>query len=1182
MMDRDRLHAYIQRTITSRANASSLLMCLKSVMRNDESAAVEYLHSICKMDPFLAVQTVTMPPENQMNTLIPVIRAWILDHASDTIGVKDLLAILGLKDRELFRITKDAMTADLVRRFFQDCPCSLGCRMMRYCYELEDEEFIGICEVALVQMLNRYDTEADEELGLLIPEIAKHKAKFLLFRLIEIMGPEQVSTLSGVSVDEPDPSYDRRSQFHENMIAASQLNDDELWEKVEESDAPMTDLLLCLYIDRFLSQPHTEEELLADGLWRAQMYADRERTVLSWFYLSVLEKLGEGHPLLKYINTLAETGEGDFFQVYYLERCKAAVMSLLDQPDRLSHWIDMMGEANPYSFQNDHMVSSAFHENEKTTLHDALKRYFDMRLDAALLVRLFLNTPMRCSIPLKTLLQMGKDYGRLDQLLAGIQPYLFFAKRKKRYLNREVARGIFPCDYVGEEPYFPELEKPKGNTWSVTYQIIGLDDDRVLAREFKGIAPLQEDNKADAGETADQPAAVPEKNAESSPAEAHDSGKKETQSALKAALDAKPDDDSWEKSLTLIKTAAALLNQLPSNAEEKDKTAIADEGCRIARKLDFLPDCFESQFDLDRMTRLLSANTDQFSYLEKILRAMKWNELFADDSGVVRTKYFIILKRYEYFAKWLFRDLFSKGFAEHTIISFYLQSIYKMVFPLNLLLSYGDRERLLTELKKWRLPVREKDSDERIFRLANIKCTSAYQVLTCDNWAHPAGFFAHCIDFENNGGRISNIVFQEEENSALINERKRKRQNSVFGHLAQKKEISEKERREIEELPPLDQYIWDDVALPLRCLDDAVSLRRNEPDKILEMLDLLGDRNPFSPQIDIRIELYYLQLIFRADQKRHFNNVMISIIMNAASGKDIMRIYLHTGLKYYVTLNTLWAEVHARRPLLAAQFEEALQVCFFPCMAVDGSVWCPYLEQNSFSIAEPSLSNACCKIGLQGAANGQMEIISTSRMTDQKKNTAYILLSCILLGYRHIGMSHMLSGAYSQFLVPLRPGKQADDPLCLDDLLSAIICADRDAEFITFYKRALRKTQLSRTNRPLPENAFSCQYKSPGSYVQFLKEKLYIYRYHQDVKIKLLDEISLHIRNGTISQTVLLTRIFPQIIKEYLALYHDRTIVDEAAERVRVFYGTRAADQFRESIDKKRIQKLTGRTPNAE
>lgn len=298
--------------------------------------------------------------------------------------VQTLLAIVSLKDQVTFSALHDSLSLDTISRFFQECTCIYGCRMLRYSYSIPPKDIIDACEIGFGQMLNRYDSSADDELGLLLPILLKRNTIFLLTRLQEIIGQEHLISLFAeigkqnldLEFLQPDMMGEMRNNrtvdkecsvdsiegkgelsFQESIdnlrVEMQKQFGEEIWNVIKsEIITGKRDDLLVLYIDHFLSQPHSTEEVLMNGLWYAQMYAENEEYINLWFFLSAAEKLGRDHPILEYINTLCD--DVRLLPHGYWERITSIIDSMYSSPYQLAEWIDWIGEANPYSFSHDY------------------------------------------------------------------------------------------------------------------------------------------------------------------------------------------------------------------------------------------------------------------------------------------------------------------------------------------------------------------------------------------------------------------------------------------------------------------------------------------------------------------------------------------------------------------------------------------------------------------------------------------------------------------------------------------------------------------------------------------------------------------------------------------------------------------------------------------------------------
>lgn len=1144
-----KLDKMVKKAMTFCTKANTLLICLNAVKKMGTNAVYAFFDEICKTDIFLAVTAAKIVPNDEKKAYNHFFISWLSDKVSNRkeINANELLAIVELQDGALVNGVIHELKPSVISSFYQMCPCSLGCKLLRFCYMYSATEILNDCEFHFTQMMNRYDTDADNELKRLISALEKKSAYSVLNRIIEIIGENRVNTIMNRDISHDHIDKDL-GQEHENknfdctnlsiIKDTSSINESDYWyeSRIQSLQGDLKDKEICKYIDFLVSKPDFEEKDIQTALKYCQKKAFNKDNVFCWLYLSILEKHEEYSSALqnndfKFSNIVSP------IKYEYVNRIVLAIEKMLDNPEKLSCWIDSMGRANPFSFELEYRTQLP-DISKKNKYCYALKHLFDINTDVSLIVKLYLYTPIKSVVFMEGLLERAHTYKVLDKVLDVLKAYRFFARTEMTY-NKRIY--VNPVLYVGK-PISISLLETRELTPDATflYRITGYNNNTIYVStitdqhntadtvEYNEMGLLNGDLTLDNGNTIQEVSIV------------------NVENLL----------NPWRDSLALLEHIIKSINEI----KKYENTSKMFEELNIfekqARQNEFNAKQFISKYDLNELSELLLCHIELFSYLMTIVIKMGWNREFTVSNKKLDSIYFIQFKKYQYKTEQLFKALFDFGHEVSNIVKFYFMSIYKSILPFEVLLSYSTREKMFPEINKWQLAAASLNKNQKQ-RLTSVKCTQLYQIKKKDYFNYLREYLVKCIDYAYDNGAVYNILFEQIEKNN-VNKRAIINWKNIYAKLGHSGKINEWNRFEMKATPPLKDYFWNDPDLFLRCSEDLVILRKNLPNDLLEVLNLLGENNPLNYNTDNRIELYYLRIIYKKEKKARFKSAFISFILNAETIADITKIYFSTCLRFYISINEFRTELQNRRSEDISIFDD--EVILYPLRGIiaDNTIWSPYLEQNSMIIKECG-DNSRGTLFVNSIFNDGWNVKCDIESDEYEIICKW--LSCLLVGYRiEKEVIPFIEQACLLYGFPFDQDEWLGDSVFYDDILSKTICYNMDTSFCAYFNKSL----VNADRLTLPKEAFFLRnlMENPSEYFWAMSLQIGKYKHYYNVKERIIEELRWVVHDGRCSVQDLITRYLPNLINDYLYTHYDSSIVIDISELIDGSYGEEVKKEF--------------------
>lgn len=730
------------------------------------------------------------------------------------------------------------------------------------------------------------------------------------------------------------------------------LYGDGLWEELErlillgEDSAALWDL----FCSRFFSKSRSVEEVLTEGLWYIQLFATDCDEAASIFYLYAAKHLGIAHPIFDHMDCFEATG--NFCRKHilmYQELLHAHGADL----EGLYGFLSRTWLCNP--FARKFLPEDSYSLLSGTAVkdyrqYDKLEQLFRGAFDSQTILDIFFQSDLKYELPLEDLLYLAQRYERLDQVMELLSQYIFTGEVVKYQL------GSIILD-------------------SKCYHVLSLHSLRIQYEELEDIL-----------------------------------GDKEDPTGTRVEYQIEAFRDGWFR-IRLIMKPQQIKKNLPQkkqwNKMVRKLHGFCGNSALSLLKYPLLPEIMEppaetfaEQNDFGLITALIFAYPERINQFLEMMQGAKWNISAQQTNLRVPGQLFTQLEKYREDAVAMLRKLISWGTPYKKILALYFNSLYKLIVPLDTLLMLGNREMLLRELRNIPICLRLGEGTKRArCRLLNVCCSPIGYVEDVEQMHDHALIHARCVDYTVADGAVFLIRFKGETNKTLTGPEL----GALYGYLANNTQISNTKRYRIARLPAVQAYGKRELILALRCMDDAVFLRRLSNASLVELLDTLGEKNPYDPRFDTRIRIgaTYARNLKNPERQKRNLNTMVSVILNARRIGEIGDIYLRTGIKYNIRIPQLVSMILDRRPEFAQQLPELFSGTVFHVAAdSDGNVWSPYLPQGYTTV-----DKACgdrylaCRIipDEQGTVNLQI------RTAEESDSRVFPITLCLLLGYQMTG-----------------------------------------------------------------------------------------------------------------------------------------------------------------------------------
>ena len=359
--------------------------------------------------------------------------------------------------------------------------------------------------------------------------------------------------------------------------------------------------------------------------------------------------------------------------------------------------------------------------------------------------------------------------------------------------------------------------------------------------------------------------------------------------------------------------------------------------------LDCLVDSFINDGLLEDITQTINENPQSLStYLALFIKA-KWNSAFVSPEHALEAQFFGKLKKHKESSLALFRSLFASGVSAEEIVNFYMKTIYKAIVPFDLLLAMDNKETMLSALSNQAIFCRLREGEKRAQgRLVNICSSPVCNVSGVENYHDYATVRTTVSDFFTINGSVFRINLKIAARESLTREER----GELFAYFSRNIEVNNSRRRFAERFPDSAVYDIREMSFNMKCLEEAVWLRRFNDDALLDLISILGDKNLFRFRASAREEACYLHLCMRDTEPSTVLNLAEQIILNASSSSDVSDIYLNTHIKFFIHIPQLLTLISARNAALCRSEGDMFGGrVFLGAVSERGMLWSPYLPQ---------------------------------------------------------------------------------------------------------------------------------------------------------------------------------------------------------------------------------------------
>lgn len=471
------LDTLIRRSITPKANLSSLNMCLNFIMKTDADYAFVFFDALCEFDISKAVSVASRLADSSEDKYLNYVHNILKKHCQDNdeISPEDLTSIIEYNDCELFECVMPKITQPILDKVFSDESCKTICRLLEMFLLYGNEELTVLCKDKFDAFLSRYDSSGDSTLKQLLPVLFDNNEVDILCAILRNIGLETVEKL-----------YE--GDLMQELIRLT-INEDEgieIWNS---------------YFNLLFRSNNSFEELLEKGLWHIQIYCPDELIdeVGSAFYLYCAKHLGTDHEIFSFIDCFDSPKN---FSRENTLMYQELIDNLWSDPKELVRFIDITKLCNPFikhTFQDEGFT--LIRTSEEHQDYNRIVSLFEGSTDCEIILMLFLCTGLKNNLAMEDLLYLSLRYNILDKMLEVLKTHRFSGKVTKH--NGQLVI-VAPMEYNVRTlhslhlPYYAlehidlNTRDMKGST--VKYYISGLHNEQINTTLYTQEESMQPDS----------------------------------------------------------------------------------------------------------------------------------------------------------------------------------------------------------------------------------------------------------------------------------------------------------------------------------------------------------------------------------------------------------------------------------------------------------------------------------------------------------------------------------------------------------------------------------------------------------------------------------------------------------------------------------------------------------------
>lgn len=915
-MDTQKMQGLIRKMVYPGATVNSLIVFADKITAMFGQEGLEaYFAALSRMDISKAM---TVAPRLSASNR-QLAEEWVcreLAHRCkepDGFSAQVLLAIAACKDASLLQEVAPLLTEQLVSQAMESADATTACSLLRLSLSALAEEPCAWVRQAFCKLLvTKYDERMERALLPILSCLLEQEEVEVLSALVEIAGAEKTYSLFGSELPQ---ELDRLIRSGKDSVG--------VWE---------------LFFAQFFREEHTPEELLEQGLWHVQLFANEEiyDRVCASFYLHAAVRYGVEHPIFAYIEGAAAP---ETYTHNYILRYKDAIRPLWQDPQALFSFVEKTATCNP--FRQQRVQTKRYHllqTSQDRTGYDRLHGLFEAGLPIERILNVFFSTDLKQRLPLEDLFYLARRQEVLPGLLEALRDVTFtgtIAGQDNRRL------------YLSPYSYFTAMLHAVPITYKVIEETGNHDNLKGMDLQYTITDFVNSYIHVTICEDAQW------------------------------LEDTEEDTDKWGIAIEQLRQKKELSRL---NAARMERLAITEftledmtEGC-----------------DLNQFTALLREHPEELEGYQNLLRLCKWNALFLTPELPLPRRMFGALIRFREATAELFRFLLENPANTEAVLQLYFTSIYRAILPLSMLLTFAPKEQLMEHLPNYIIHCRLLPNTV-LCRPTNISCAPVCFMDNTEGISHEEPYGAVIADYVVTDGYLSRITLQPYQmGPADVDER-----GALFGYLASSMYIGQHRAQRIATMISAAQCRYRELKFNMRCMEDAVWLRRSNAQEMRNLICILGEANPYAFGVSYAADRIYLN---RRKWRDNVPDLAISVVLNAKSIEDIRDFYLHTHVKYHMQLPELAALISERRADLAEQIPDMFaETPLRAIVGAQGELWMPWVAQDTVRVSREYAGQVLrCRLRFEKDGTVTADVLQA----EQSPEFSDILGICLLSGYQ--------------------------------------------------------------------------------------------------------------------------------------------------------------------------------------
>lgn len=1097
-MNREKADIYIKKIASPNTTATSTAMLISSIAKISLDDVDYIVASACEADIFKIASAASILSDELKQYCEKIILQKLSAKCKNNsqITVLDLLAVLEYDEQTLFNDIVEKLSENMIIEAFSIATSKNACRFMRMYCENRENKFFNLCKTQFCDFLNRYDTSADAELTLLLPFVLQNDCIVVASKLISVLGSERLRELYEGDFD---------SEI-KNMLV-SNCQSIEIWDA---------------FLNGFFAVPHTNEEILYDGLWFVQLNVNEnlESLILMAFFLYLAKNYTFKHPIFEYVGSVEVP---TIVYKKYMRMLEEQLRNLWGEPEELLGFLKIFEVCNPFSEEMISHGRELLINNDRAESSDdyyLLEQLFVLGADSEAIVYIFFNTFLKLQLKIEDMFHLAHKYGIYEELIEVVRQMVFTGTIDKYHVSALV---ISPESYYTLSHHSMIVHHSR---LEYIMKINGINKGEQLKNQkIEYYIYSCVDNRLRIG------LYVPQKEKE------------------ELEYDPQVWIDSVNKLDKQLENAVAMKNIL------KNQSQSSDFSCEL----------FADKYDFSLFTDLILKHIDKLEQILQLLSVVKWNIMFQMDDISLPSRYYCDFAKYKDAAISLFKKLFEAEYSINLIFDLYFKSIYKAIVPFHEFILMTDKEKMLEALQEKIIYCKLLDGERRHkCRLMNINCAPVCVFLNSDLLEDGRRVPSRCVNYKIYDGVLGRIFFVDASKEILSPDAR----GELFGYITKNLPLNRIKLERIALLPDAENLDMREMKFNLELMALAINFRRNSGEEMLKLIRAFGTKNPYDFQQNTRIDVLYLLRCYPECNEKELKNQAIQLVLNTDSAKEMAEIYFNSNLKYHIDLQRFAAMVSDRKIELQSQLQSMLEDYEFECgVDKDGYLLSYLLPQYSVNVGRQyALKTVKCKFEIDG------NLISAEVLSAEDGiGILDTVLICGMSGYNTTDILPHLQGFLKQYgkfddgqITEMTVGDNSKNAfikkLSVEIMKSAPITEELQIAIGKAEKNQSRILKMLDN-----ENADLDEYKQ--SILRWLeKSKDTVPIYDIEKMVTDITERFMSYTNNAEQSVQLLWSIFA----DYSYYYRDNDIVASWCEQLTKHFGTSVADGFLNSMKQNR------------